>query len=100
MAVPTPTAAEIDSVPQVRFPARVEVPLTASVTVPAQNTEPSSQWLLDVPLKAIWPVADDGVKSSWFQQERSPVGHQLEAPRQETSGPAVGSWEQGAANQL
>ncbi len=50
---------------------------------------------------AIWPVAEAGWESSRFQQDRSPVGHQLDAPRQLASGGlALGSCEQGAANQL
>ena len=87
--------------PQVRVPSIVDAPLIVSVHVPGQFSDPSSQWRAVVPLMAICPVLVAGAHTSRFQQERSPVGHQLEAPRQLTSGGlALGSWEQGAANQL
>ena len=97
MAVPAPEPAEIESVPHCTVPSTLDAPLTESVQAPAQKTEPSSQWVTDDPLIAIWPVLPGASQMSVFQQARSPVGHH-DATAQLLS--PAGADEQGAANHV
>src|SRR5207253_10621536 len=92
-----PAAAETESVPQDSVPASVLVPLTVSVHVPGQYTDPRSQCSAAVPLIAIWPVLLAGAQIKRFQQARSPLGHHVE-PGQLAS--PAGACEHGAANQV
>src|SRR5207247_5207247 len=96
-AIPAPAAAETESVPQDSVPASVLVPLTVSVHVPGQYTDPRSQCSAAVPLIAICPVLLPGALVSRFYEARSPTWHQLD-PGQVAS--PLGADDQGAANQV
>src|SRR5579859_3184187 len=99
IAVPAPAPALIERVPQDSEPARVLLPLTWSVQLPGQSTEPSSQASAAAPLIAICPVLVAGAHTSSFQQERSPTGHQAD-PGQLAASAAAGAPEQGDANHV
>jgi hypothetical protein len=96
MAVPAPAPAEIERVPHWTVPSIIEVPLAASVQIPGQEIDPSSQRLTEDPVIAIWPEFPAS-QMRVFQHDRSPVGHHELAAQLLSPG---GASEQGAANHV